>query len=230
MARRDRESRQVKAKYRKLLRELRYLYSELEYHTEEHEHRKREFAEDLQLFCEEFGYDCTTLNTAEQYEKKQVDPYAQNITSEENDEIKSAVEEGLEDAPPDPDDAEKDLKTLYKKIATQTHPDKLINEQIEAARKRKQRLFMEAREALESKDYYKLSQIAEELGIELPEPTRQQLVWMRKEKKKIEKTVEAITKTYEWVYGEAEAADARNNIFHSYVDVIGCVKTKEIKI
>ena len=230
MTRRDRESRQVKAKYRKLLRELRYLYSELDYYAEEHGHRKKEFAEDLEFFCEEFDYDCTTLKTAEEYQKKQVDPYRQEVTSEESDEIQDDVEQGTEDEPADPDDAEKDLKTLYRKIATQTHPDKLINEEVEAARERKKRLFLEAREALENKDYYKLSQVADELGIELPRPTRQQLVWMRKEKKKIEKTIKSITETYEWVYGEAEAADARNNIFHSYVKVIGCVKRKEIKI
>ena len=120
----------------------------------------------------------TTLNTAEQYEKKQFDPCAQNITPKT---MKSErCREGLEDAPPDPE-TQKDLKTLYKKIAAQTLPDKLINEQIEAARKRKQRLFMEAREALENKDYYKLSQIAEELNIGY-RSHRQQLVWMRKKK------------------------------------------------
>ena len=136
----------------------------------------------------------------------------------------------MENEPEDPDDASKDLKALYKKIATQTHPDKLINEEIEAVKQRKNKLFLEAKAALENKDFFRLSQIAEELGLDLPEPTRQQLVWMRKEKKKIEKVRKSIAETFEWVYGETEDEAARTNIFHRYVQIIGCVKRKEIRI
>lgn len=227
MAGRDRASRQIRSKYRRLLRELKYLYSELEYYTEEHEIRKGEFQEDFLVFCEEYGYDCSTRKTLEKYQEKQFDPYRSAVGEEEAKLIEEEVYNDPSDESIDPSDAEKDLKTLYKKIATCTHPDKLTKEELEATKLKKKQLFMEAKKALENKDFYRLSQIAEELGLELPEPTRQQLVWMRKEKAKIEKIIQGISGTFEWVYGEDNPSMPKINLFYRYVDIIGCVKLQK---
>jgi len=225
MAGRDRESGRIKSRYRKLLRELKYLYSELEYYTEEHEYRKQEFNDDFLEFCEDYGYDCNTRKAHENFIKKQIDPYRASITDDETSEIEKELPLDTENT--DTDDPEKELKRLYKKIATQTHPDKLTKEEVEATKDRKHELFLNARRALENKDFYQLVLIAEELGIDLPAPTRQQLVWMRKEKKKIEKIMEEIRQTFEWIYGEEDVAVPRINLFYRYVELLGCVKLEK---
>ena len=218
------------SKYRKLIRDLQFLYSELEYFTEEHEFRKQEFHEDFTKYCEDAGYDCSRRETAEQFEKKQVDVYNAEISESEMDEINSEVMEDPEDESIDPDDAERDLKTLYKKIATHTHPDKIKESELEEARNRKKQLFMDAKQAVDEKNFYRLCQIAEELGVDLPPPTRQQLLWMRKEKKKIEKIIAGVKQTFEWVSGEDDQLDSKKELFRRYTQAIGCVKLEKVVV
>jgi len=217
-----RASRRLKHKYKRLFTKLEYLYSELDYHKEEHGYRKQEFQEAFLEFCDDHGYDCSTRKVIETYEQKQTDPYKVRLDDQEQQEI---IEDLFDE--PDEDDSERDLKNLYKKIAVQTHPDKLMFEEIEAIKEKKKRLFLEAKEALEQENFYRMSQIASELGLELPEPNDQQLKWMRTEKKKIEKVLEGITQTFEWVYGEENQSAPKINLFYRYVDIIGCVKLEK---
>tara|TARA_Y100001938_G_C8096092_1_gene438241 strand:+ start:2184 stop:2861 length:678 start_codon:yes stop_codon:yes gene_type:complete len=218
-------SRRLKSKYKRLLTELEYLYTKLDYVTEEHELRKQEFQEDFLEFCEEYDYDCNTQKTQETYQEKQVDPYIVDLTEQEI----SEIEEDLEND--DLDDSARDLKNLYRKIAVQTHPDKLLAEKQESVKEKKKRLFLEAKQALEDSNFFKMAQIAKELDVELPEPTNQQLVWMRSEKKKIEKTIDGVKQTFEWVYGNEGPTVSKVNLFSRYAEIIGCVKLqKEIRI
>ena len=207
--------------------ELEFLYSKLEYVTEEHALRKEEFQEDFLEFCELYGYDCSTQKTRDTYQEKQFDPYRADLSSLECDEIEKDLEEYDEVS----EDGSKDLKNLYKKIAVQTHPDKLVSEKQESIKNRKRKLFIEAKKALEDSNFYKMAQIAKELGVELPKPTHQQLVWMRSEKKKIEKIINGIGKTFEWIYAENNPEVPKINLFYRYAEIIGCVKLqKEIRI
>jgi leucyl aminopeptidase len=220
-------SRRLKSKYKRLLTELEYLYSKLDYVTEEHAHRKEEFQEDFLEFCEEHGYDCTSQKTRDTYQKKQVDPYIVDLNDADFAEIEDELQEDLEHS----GDGTKDLKNLYRKIATQTHPDKLLKEKQESAKERKKRLFLEAKEALEQNNFFKMAQIAKELDVELPEPTHQHLVWMRQEKTKIEKTISGVKETFEWAYGEDSPQIPKVNLFYRYAKIIGCVKLeKEIHV
>lgn len=219
-------SRRLKHKHKRLLTELEYLYSELDYYKEEHIFRKSEFQEEFLDFCEKYGYDCNSQKTIDTYQQKQVDPYRVKI---EEDEQKEITDDLFDDEGEDEGSSKKDLKNLYKKIATKTHPDKLISEPEELIKSRKKKLFLDARSALEKQNFFKMSQIANELGIELPPPNDQQLMWMRTEKKKIEKTIDGIKQTFEWVYGEAEISVPRINLFYRYVEAIGCIKLEKEK-
>tara|TARA_E500000331_G_C17259773_1_gene714703 strand:- start:2437 stop:3120 length:684 start_codon:yes stop_codon:yes gene_type:complete len=220
-------SRRLNAKHKRLLTELQYLYSQLDYITEEHSLRKEEFQEDFLDFCEEYGYDCTTPKSQETYQEKSVDPYVVDLNDQEIDEIEEDLEEDLEES----DDGTRDLKNLYRKIAVQTHPDKLLSEKKEEIKDKKKRLFMEAKRALEDGNFFKMAQIAKELDVDLPPPTHQQLVWMRSEKKKIEKAVEGVKQTFEWIYGEEKPPVPKINLFYRYAEIIGCVKLeKEIRV
>ena len=226
MSGRDRATRRLRAKYKKLIGELRYLYTDFEYYKEEHQYRKEDFHEDFASWCEEMGYDCTRPETRQKYEEKQIDPYSQKVNKKELQEIQKEVYNDDSDESEDPDDAYKDLKSLYKKIAVETHPDKLTRAE-KAARERKERLFIEAKKAYDENNFFRLSQIAEELGLDLPPPSKQQLVWMREEKKKIEKIIASISTTYEWVCGEENPLMPKDVMYQKYADAIGCVKLKK---
>jgi hypothetical protein len=223
----DRTVRRLRAKHKKLLGELRYLYTDLEYHEEEHGYRKQEFQDSFKEWCGENGYDCFTSQARKTFEEKQVDPYKQEVTEKELKEIQEEVYNDPEELSEDPDDAEKELKALYKKIATKTHPDKLLRETEDSIKKRKQRLFMEAKQAYDNKNFFRLSQIAEELGVDMPPPSKQQLVWMREEKKRVEKIIESIAKTYEWICCEEGLEMPIEILYQQYADIIGCVKLEK---
>ena len=228
MSGKDRTNRRLRAKHKKLIGELRYLYTNLEYHKEEHQFRKEEFYEAFEDWCDEFGFDCSRPESNEAFNEKQTDPYKQKVTKKELKEIEEDVYNDPEESSEDSEDAEKDLKALYKKIATKTHPDKLTNEEEESIRERKRKLFMEAKEALDDQNFFKLSQIAEELGVELPAPSKQQLMWMREEKKRVEKIIHSIEQTYEWVCGEPHNPNMTPEmLYRQYADVIGCVKLEK---
>lgn len=222
----DRTTRRLQAKYKKLIGQLRYLYTDLDYHKEEHEFRKQEFHEAFFDWCEQHSYDCSTLKTQKTFEEKQVDVYDQEVTEKELKEIEDEIYNDPEELTEDPDDAEKALKLLYKKIATKTHPDKLMAEE-EQSRRKKQALFMEAKKAYDERNYFRLSQIAEQLGVDMPPASKQQLMWMREEKKKIEKIIENIEKTYEWLCGEENPMLPREVLYQQYADIIGCVKLEK---
>ena len=226
MSGKDRTSRRLQAKYKKLIGELRYLYTDLDYHTEEHGYRKEEFQEDFADWCEEQGYDCSRPVSQKAFRDKSKDPYKERVTDKELQQIEEEVYNDPEDLSEDPEDAEKDLKALYKKIAVKTHPDKLTQEE-ESAKDRKQRLFMEAKKAYDEKNFFRLSQIAEELGVEMPPPSKQQLLWMREEKKRVEKVIESIVKTYEWICGEEKPMMPKDMLYQQYADIIGCVKLEK---
>ena len=86
---------------------------------------------------------------------------------------------------------------------------------------------MEAKKAFDEKNFFKLSQIAEELGVDMPPPSRQQLVWLREEKKRIEKIIENIDKTYEWICGEENPMLPVEVLYQQYADASGCVKLEK---
>ena len=192
MSEKDRANRRLLAKHKKLISQLRHLYVDLDYHKEEHEFRRQEFQESFMDWCDENGFDCSTLKTRETFEKKQTDPYKQEVTEKELKEIEEEVYNDPEELSEDSDDAERDLKALYKKIATKTHPDKLTQEE-QATKERKRQLFMEAKAAFDDGNFFKLSQIAQELGVDMPPASKQQLVWRREEKKLVEKSLKLMS-------------------------------------
>ena len=67
----------------------------------------------------------------------------------------------------------------------------------------------------ENKNWYELSQIALELGIELPEPTKKHLKWLEDEITRIKERIAHITATYAWYWFANE--DSRDSIMEQYV-------------
>lgn len=103
---------------------------------------------------------------------------------------------------------DENLKGVFKKIASQIHPDKLQNLS-EFEKDYKKSLFEKARIALEVNDYYGIVEVAEELGIEPPAPNKKQIELMKKTNDELEKKIKQIQSSvlWSWYYADDQAKD-----------------------
>ena len=93
----------------------------------------------------------------------------------------------------------KNQKSLYKKIASRTHPDKISSETKEE-KERKSNLFEKARQAASENDYYTTCKVAESLGIPLPVPKQEDLQSLFETRNRISNEVNKIRSTYPFVW------------------------------
>ena len=108
------------------------------------------------------------------------------------------------------------LKQAFKKIAIAVHPDKLGGLP-EFERKYKESLFDKARMALEENDYYAIVEVSEELGIEPPEPTHEQIATMKKMNSALEKEVKKIEESLVWVWYHSDE-NKRTKLMENYIE------------
>ena len=108
------------------------------------------------------------------------------------------------------------LKQAVKKIAIAVHPDKLGGLP-EFERKYKESLFDKARMALEENDYYAIVEVSEELGIEPPEPTHEQIATMKKMNSALEKEVKKIEESLVWVWYHSDE-NKRTKLMENYIE------------
>tara|TARA_B100001758_G_scaffold231870_1_gene228720 strand:+ start:283 stop:915 length:633 start_codon:yes stop_codon:yes gene_type:complete len=106
------------------------------------------------------------------------------------------------------EEKDENLKGVFKKIASQIHPDKLQNLS-EFEKDYKKSLFEKARMALDTNDYYGIVEVAEELGIEPPPPSRKQIELMKKTNEELENKVNEIQNSvlWKWYYADEEARE-----------------------
>jgi hypothetical protein len=149
------------------------------------------------------GYSEVTENPKEKPSKPQKSnqenhPDHSSPSSESKEEIIEAKKE----------EKDENLKGVFKKIASQIHPDKLQNLS-EFERDYKKSLFEKARMALDSNDYYGIVEVAEELNIKPPPPSRQQIELMKKTNQQLENEVNEIQNSvlWKWYYADEEARE-----------------------
>ena len=157
-------------KFRALIHKMSFMKSDLEFHRAEHSRRRQIFYHDL----EEYIGDSEYMYSEAKAEKNFVYPYSK----------KRAVE-----VP----ELEKQTKDIFKKVAKITHPD------IDKG-KTYQRKFIDARTALDDKDWFAMYQISADLGIDLPDITDAHIEWLNQEVYMTEEILRGITTTYEWAY------------------------------
>ena len=161
----------IKKKNEKLILELNYLYVDLEYHEEVYKEAQEEFKKS---FYEEASK--LYLNV-----KK---PEDNNSTTETG--ISTVVLESnniITDQPLEEQDNNEDniFNSLFKKIVKLTHPDLYDKEDNENTKQKKLQLFLKAKKAVDTKSWYEIQKISLELGIDLPEPNKEQIKWLEKE-------------------------------------------------
>jgi hypothetical protein len=217
-----------KMKHQKLLLELKYLYADLEYHDSFIESAKRGFQEAFMDDCKNEELKSLMFSEKEDVDNKQSSP------TESHDPTDKPQEAG-EPPPPEPEEPKspeeeevhqpskknfsKAVKDLYKKIVSQTHPDKLLNA-LKEEKEHKHSLFLAATKAAEEDNLYELQQIALELGIDLGDFDESQIEIYEKEIEKIKNKINHVKSTFAWVWFDADSEESKDKIMENYSSLL----------
>lgn len=109
------------------------------------------------------------------------------------------------------------LKKVFRKIASQIHPDKLERFS-DFEKKLKSKLFEKARTAFQKNDYYGIVEVAEQLDIDLPPPTQEQIELMKTTNKNLEKEISVLKKSVVWGWYHADEEKEKEKIMDKYID------------
>ena len=100
--------------------------------------------------------------------EKDVEQYSEKPDEECHDQDHQYDEENLQPHKPEKN-PDPEVRKMFKEIAKQCHPDKLHDMKDGFEKKKKKQLFEKARAALEDNDLLILSDVAIELGMDVPE-------------------------------------------------------------
>lgn len=196
----------VKIKYDKLVYELKFLEADLHYHNSILEKASAEFNAQCRSAIEDKGLEDVFYgekSAAEQHAKKQL-----------------ADKEGAKKTK-----VSKDTDLLFKKIATVTHPDKLLNLE-PAEREVKSEIFLKATAAKDEDNLLKLHLIAAELGIEIPEISHSNLLMFENKIVQIKDEIDSKKSTWMWNWLLAPP-DKKGALMDDYVSFMIQTVTKD---
>lgn len=196
----------VKIKYDKLVYELKFLEADLHYHNSILEKASAEFNAQCRSTIKDKGLENVFYgekSAAEQHAKKQL--------SDKKSAKKTKVS--------------KDTDLLFKKIATVTHPDKLLN--LEPNEKEaKNEIFLQATAAKEEDNLLKLHLIAAQLGIEIPEISHSNLLMFENKIVQIKDEIDSKKSTWMWNWLLAPP-DKKGALMNDYVSFMIQTVTKD---
>ena len=90
------------------------------------------------------------------------------------------------------------VNKVFKKIATKTHPDKLINQSDDSDRLIE--LYKEAQQSVDKKDWSRVTQIAEELDIDISDVEVDDSIFLEKTIKGMEEKIGELKQTFAWLW------------------------------
>ena len=213
------KSKFLKAKRLKLLLQLKYLKADLDYHEDVFREALTHFRVELKKFEEKHGLSLDIKDPAPETNESAPPPqppgstavtlYTGNRTSEE------AQEQDIEGRSRAILDVE--VKKLFKKIATQTHPDKLPIYMMPEEVRWRTNLFTKASASAEKNDWVQLYEIANELNILLPPATEDQIKMINTECEKIKQKNKRTESTFAWIVFHSEGEDETELWLKKYV-------------
>lgn len=104
----------------------------------------------------------------------------------------------------------KEYKSLYRKIATKTHPDKIKGDP------EKKKIFQEVNRAIADENYFKLIESAMLLDIEIPDEISLDIGEMNGKIEKIKNKVKHITKSVAWEWYHMEEDSEKKKLIEGY--------------
>ena len=220
----------LKFKYKKTIKEAEFAHANVEYHEEVADEAKRDFKEEVKRLFEMLPEDVRKSLVNQRVVPPPPAPDSVEAEAEDSESVDlipgETPEESEERQANENDEEQKpakvdELKKVFRKIAAKTHPDKLARSSLTAREKTKRiRMFKKAKEAFNNYNWYILYQIALELGIELPEPSSDQIKWLEESIKRVRSEISHLQNltAWHWYEGEKAAKDAaiRHYFKHTY--------------
>jgi hypothetical protein len=131
--------------------------------------------------------------------------------SEEISEKRTELEQNLIDP---------EVRALFRKIALEIHPDRLVSVQDGPEKDRKIKLFQKANSAMEDNDLIILANIAMTLGVDVPEISPERLKEAEKKIFAIKKELKEIESTYVWHWFFCTCPKKKNQILEKLFDLM----------
>ena len=204
--------RHVKRQYTKLIFEMKFLYADLEYHEVIFEESKEAFNKGLKDFMRRHNI----KGNIQDYQNK-------NQPEETKIKVKSEMDLNAEDYYNEPlkesKITDKELSKLFKEIAVQTHPDKLSKGMSPQEKSKKIDMFLKAKKAAEEDDWFKLQEVAMDLGLNLPPPTQNQLKLLKEKIQDIKAKIHKMSDTYAWKWYDMETIESKDQLMKHYMKI-----------
>ena len=213
-------SKQIKLKFQKLLKNAEFVQADVNYHEELLPEAKQEFFSAAQEVLNNLPDDIQN-----KFEDKRNQKIIDNARKklEDNEAVKEDEVETETEAE-EPTEKDSQVKKLYRKIASETHPDKCAARGLDTvASKLAENVFKKAKEAYKEKNWYILYSLAIDLGLDVPEPSKENLEWLLEDIKSGEGKVSHISQLIVWVWytGDEEAKKfALRNYFEQVYDYV----------
>ena len=154
----------------------------------------------------------------EEYSEEKAQRQKQNENKKKNQ--KTPNPENMKDQDSAEKNADPEVKKMFKKIASQCHPDKLQDMEDGFEKEKKQELYQKARQALENNDVLIMADVANELGVEVPEITEVQLKETEKKIISIKKELGMIESTAVWHWFFTEDPKKKEQILKQLFDAM----------
>ena len=228
----------LKMRWQRLVNKIAYLHEENDLLESIIKESSADFNEHYDNFCKKLEIDIKTLNDENEERIRK----AYGIDNEEADVGKSTkaltdlqqmvrytepLVYSTEEEPTDTSEYEMtqdekeihdSFNKLFRRIAMELHPDKLSKIKSEEETKHKTQKFNEAKQALDKKKYFVLLDLAKELNITTPKNYRQQIRWMKKEITKIENSIDASKKTYNYLFSECDTEEEKDDLIVKFMN------------
>ena len=129
--------------------------------------------------------------------------------------------------PPEFDIPKEDVNTVFKKIAKETHPDKLINKDIsDEEYDAKVDMYKEAQRSVKNRDWSRVVEIAKELGIDISNIKNDDSDYLNESVKRLMEKIKQLKSTYAWKWGNTPDQE-REIVKGMILQSLGLDKIKE---
>ena len=131
--------------------------------------------------------------------------------------------------PPEYDIPEVDVNMVFKKIAKETHPDKLINKDIsDEEYDAKVDMYKEAQRSVKNRDWSKVVEIANQLGIDVSDIKNDDSEYLVESVKRLTQKIKQLKLTYAWQWGNTPDHE-REGMRAMILQSLGLDRSKEKK-
>ena len=215
-------------KWKRALNEIKFKHEELELVKEICDGHGVDFQMFMEEYCAQNNIDLKALNhkrglkmakqKAQENQVKEIEQKTeQTLAHMENPQVANApAVEQIRVESKDNDEMHKTFKDLFKKLALNLHPDR-VGDLTPEERDVRLSMFKDAKQALDSGDYFLLLDMSERFNIRIPKNFKQQTRWMKARIKQIDQEIRAQKHTYNYIFSECETEDEKVKVVKNFL-------------